>query len=368
MLALLLVLAGPAGAQSTSAAGSYRGSVGGETISLELQAGGAALVAGEAGQWSESGGVVEVRDGDGNVYLGKRSAAAIDFTVGGVSVRFERVGVVAKPSAPIYKPAKVLAGTRSKVEGTELSLLLPKGWQGTWEEEKGTEVFVIVSPGNEGRILASARQLSSAEQGKSLSSLLRKWAPQLVKGKSVERARDLTIAGQPGALSIVATRKGKERLHVAVGAIRMESWAILFVGLYPAASTSSMRPVFDTILTSLDGKAPASTRSGDSSSDGSGAKTDATIAHCWRSASSSSSGGGSTTRVQLHLDGSYEWKATSNFGSAGSSGLHEFGTWAVAGRGQIKLTPKGGRDPELYSVAMSGSSLLLNGSKFYRCD
>lgn len=89
------------------------------------------------------------------------------------------------------------------------------------------------------------------------------------------------------------------------------------------------------------------------------------IAGCWRSYTKGSSSGGSTTTVTLAPDGTYRWKSRSSFGSYGSSGLDEVGTWTVVGA-KLRLVPNGGA-AEDYTFRREGSALYLNGNRFLSC-
>ena len=358
-----LLLAGAAFGQGLE--GTWTGTLEGAPFTLVLKPGGKAAFLGQVGRWESSAGAVVVTGADAETYRGALQGSSLVFSLEDGPLTLSRQ-VAQKKAAP-FKPVKVLPGKRVKPEGTQLSLVVPAGFNSGWAQVDGAEAFAITPAGGAESpvVYATARHLNSTEAQLDTQGLFARWAPQLAQGTAVS-SEAFSVGGRAGGQVVVDTaHQGKpSRVHFAVVAV--DGWAIVFLGLATPAQAVQLAAVFGTVVGGLQGsmpKQPAVATGGGAGRGGGGAKG---LARCWQEFVRASGGGSSSTRVQIAPDGSYHWR--SHTGMPGYSSVHaEPGTWS-ANANTITLVPQDGCPTVTYSYGFSGSSLIMAGVRYISCD
>jgi hypothetical protein len=259
------------------------------------------------------------------------------------------------------------AQVRKDVPELGLSVPVPKGWQGTLEQDPGEPQSFAVQPvGADGVAgVALVRQPAPVlPEGTTLRQAFSQMALELTAGAPVKPA------GPPEFFKVEGREAGRQyfrgeqdgapmELHVALwpGA---ESW-VAAVGAWKVSDAARMRPAVDGVvkgLKTLKEPAVAPGRTG-------------ALAGCWNEVYRSTGGVGSGYREATYTfsaDGRYSHRSMATVGAGGMSTTSQDsdeGRWTLTGE-TLQLQSEGGETVKL-PASVKGGLLVLGGRRYVPC-
>jgi hypothetical protein len=261
------------------------------------------------------------------------------------------------------------AQVRKDVPELGLSVPVPKGWQGTLEQDPGEPQSFAVQPvGADGVAgVALVRQPAPAlPEGTTLGQAFAQLALELTAGAPVKPA------GPPEFFKVEGREAGRQyfrgeqdgeplELHVALWPDG-ESW-VAAVGAWKVAEAARMRGAVDGVMKGLKTlkAAPAPERSGLAGA----------LAGCWNEVYRSTGGAGSGYREATYTfsaDGRFSHRSMATVGAGGMSTTSQDsdeGRWTVSGE-TVQLQSEGGETVKL-PASVKGGLLVLGGRRYVPC-
>ncbi len=363
---------------NASPAGTWMAEVNGNRLILELRADGSGSLNGDPGRWQLHGSQLTLANPEGEAVTAHYSKNRISVTIEGVHLVFIRqersrqqgVAPAARvaptsPSKP-FMPKRTVAAKIVRLGKGQASFKVPTGWNHGWSKDQ--ESYALVPNGKlrgKSMVGITRRLLSAEERSQPISALLVAGANELLG----ETRAQISIG--PESFSINSARGGRlvGRSQVNgiaaefyLGAVIVESWAVVVIAAYPQSAEAIMRASMDTVLASMKVKAPKPNL-----------QLSGKIVGCWelyRNDSDSQTGQAYTQRsYRFNRDGSYTYRYHLSVSSGGGSVYDsdtDAGSWAIYG-GTIFMQSKekGGLD-EL-DVQFRRARLILAGRRYLPC-
>ncbi len=374
----LLALSGHANANANPT-GTWIAEVNGNRLILELRADGSGSLNGDPGSWQLRGAQLILANPAGEAVTAHYNRNQISVTIEGVHLIFVRQGrasqqrmnpeakVVSTTSSKPFVPKRTVAAKMIHLGKGLASCKVPSGWRHGWSKDQ--ESYALVPNNGELRgksmVGVTRRLLSAQERRQPMSALLIAGANELL-GET--RAQ---IAVGPESFTVNGARSGRliGRGQISgiaaefyLGAVIVESWAIVVISVYPQSAEATMRASMDTVLASMKAKAPKPNL-----------QFARKIAGCWELYQNDSdirTGHAYTqSSYRFNRNGSYTYRYNMSVSSGGGSVSDsdtDAGTWEIYGGTLFMQSEENGVLKEL-DVRFQRSRLIIEGRRYLPC-